>query len=206
MWWERHFSEFVTLFLVINPFGVLPAFLTVANGLDARAQRRLAASAVLIAFAVLVFFMIAGDFLLYHMGVPTRAFQISGGIVLFLIALEMIRGDAHAVEHVTAEGQLALAIYPLAIPKIASPGAMLAAMFLTDDDRFNLVGMIATIGVLALVLAIQFAVLLASGPILRLIGTTGASVIGRIMGMLLAAFAISMVLDAVAKWLNLPAL
>src|SRR4051794_1669544 len=176
MWWERHFSEFVTLFLVINPFGVLPAFLVVANGLDAGAQRRLAAYAVLIAFVVLVFFMIAGDFLLYHMGVPPRAFQITGGIVLLLIALEMIRGDAHAVEHATNEGQLALAIYPLAIPKIASPGAMLAAMFLTDDGRFNLIAMTATTGVLALVLAIQFVVLLASGPILRLIGTTGASV------------------------------
>jgi multiple antibiotic resistance protein len=206
MWWERHFSEFVTLFLVINPFGVLPTFLVVANGLDARAQRRLAAYSVLIAFLVLLFFMIAGDFLLYHMGVPTRAFQISGGIVLFLIALEMIRGDAHAVEYATAEGQLALAIYPLAVPKIASPGAMLAAIFLTDGDRFNFIGMTTTIGVLALVLAIQFVVLLASGPILRLIGTTGASVIGRILGTMLAAFAVSMVLGAVAEWLNLPAL
>jgi multiple antibiotic resistance protein len=206
MWWQRHFSEFVTLFLVINPFGVLPAFMVVAAGLDVRAQRRLAAYAVLIAFVVLVFFMIAGDFLLEQMGISTRAFQISGGIVLFLIALEMIRGDAHAAEHATAEGQLALAIYPLAIPKIASPGAMLAAMFLTDNDRFNIIGMMGTIGILALVLVIQFMVLLASGPILRLIGTTGVNVIGRLMGLMLAAFAVSMVLGAAAEWLNLPAL
>jgi multiple antibiotic resistance protein len=206
MWWERHFSEFVTLFLVINPFGVLPAFLAVANGLDTRGQRRLAAHAVLIAFAVLVFFMIAGDFLLQQMGISTRAFQISGGIVLFLVALEMIRGEAHATVPNTADSHLALAVYPLAIPKIAAPGAILATILLAEDDRLNLIGTIATIGVLALVLAIQFAVLLASGPILRLIGTTGASVIGRIMGMLLAAFAVSMVLGAVAAWLNLPAL
>ena len=206
MWWQRHLSEFVTLFLVINPFGVLPAFLVVAAGLDGRSQRRLAGYSVLIAFAVLVFFIIAGDFLFEQMGISIRAFQIAGGIVLFLVAIEMIRGDAHATPTGTEQSQWALAVYPLAIPKIAGPGAMLAVIFLTDDDRFNLTGKMATVGVLAIVLAIQFVVLLASGPISRVIGTTGASVIGRIMGMLLAALAVSMVLGAVGEWLNLPVL
>jgi multiple antibiotic resistance protein len=194
------------LFLVINPFGVLPAFVVLANGLDARAQRRLAGYSVLIAFVVLVFFIIAGDFLLERMGISNRAFQISGGIVLFLIAVEMIRGDAHATSSDPTESQLALAVYPLAIPKIAGPGAMLTVILLAEDDRFNLTGTLATIGVVALVLAIQFVVLLASGPISRVIGATGAGVIGRIMGMLLAAFAVSMVLGAVGEWLHLPAL
>lgn len=206
MWWERYLSEFVTLFLVINPFGVLPAFLVAASGLSVAAQRRLAAYSALIAFVVLVFFIVAGDFLLEQIGVPIRAFQIAGSVVLFLVALEMIRGDAHAMHIDTAEGHWALAVYPLAIPKIASPGAILAAILLTEGDRTNVTGTLATIGVLALVLAIQFVVLLASDPISRLIGTTGASVIGRVMGMLLAALAISMLLGTVAEWLNLPAL
>jgi multiple antibiotic resistance protein len=206
MWWERHLSEFVTLFLVINPFGVLPAFLVAASGLSVQAQRRLATYSVLIAFVVLVFFIVAGDFLLGQMGIPIRAFQIAGGVVLFLIALEMIRGDAHAAHLDTAESQWALAVYPLAIPKIAGPGAILTSILLTVDDRSNFTGTLATIGVLALVLAILFAVLLASGPILRLIGNTGASVIGRILGMLLAALAVSMMLGTIADWLNLPAL
>ena len=102
-------------------------------------------------------------------------------------------------------GELAVAIYPLAIPKIAGPGVILALMLLSDDDRYNFIGKLATVGVLALVLLIEF-VILASGPITRLIGTTGAGVIGRIMGMLLAALAVSMVLGAAAEWLNLPAL
>jgi len=83
---------------------------------------------------------------------------------------------------------------------------MLALILLSDDDRYNLAGRLATVGVLALVLLIQFAILLASGPITRLIGIAGAGVIGCIMGMLLAALAVSMVLGAVAEWLNLPAL
>jgi multiple antibiotic resistance protein len=206
MWWQKHLSEFVTLFLVINPFGVLPSFLVLAAGRETASQRRLALNAVLIAFVVLVFFLFAGDFVLEQIGVPTRAFQIAGGIVLFLVALEMIRGDGHAAPDGEAHGELAVAIYPLAIPKIAGPGAMLAIILLSDDDRYNLTGRLATVGVLALVLLIAFVILLASGPITRLIGTTGAGVIGRIMGMLLAALAVSMVLGAVAEWLNLPAL
>jgi multiple antibiotic resistance protein len=206
MWWQKHLSEFVTLLLVINPFAVLPSFLVVAAGRDAASQRRLALYAVLIAFVALEFFLFAGDFVLEQIGVPTRAFQIAGGIVLFLVALEMIKGDGHATEPVGTHGELALAVYPLAIPKIAGPGAMLAIILLSDDDRYNLTGRFATVGVLALVLLIQFVVLLASGPITRLIGTAGAGVIGRIMGMLLAALAVSMVLGALAEWLNLPAL
>jgi multiple antibiotic resistance protein len=206
MWWQKHLSEFVTLLLVINPFAVLPSFLVVAAGRDAASQRRLALYAVLIAFVALEFFLFAGDFVLEQIGVPIRAFQIAGGIVLFLVALEMIKGNGHATEPVGTHGELALAVYPLAIPKIAGPGAMLAIILLSDDDRYNLTGRFATVGVLALVLLIQFVVLLASGPITRLIGTAGAGVIGRIMGMLLAALAVSMVLSAVAEWLNLPAL
>ncbi len=88
MWWQRHLSEFVTFFLVVNPFGVLPFFLAVTAELPATSQRKLALNAVLIAFAVLVFFIFAGAFLLEQMGVPIRAFQIAGGIVLFLLALD----------------------------------------------------------------------------------------------------------------------
>jgi multiple antibiotic resistance protein len=137
MWWQKHLSEFVTLFLVINPFGVLASFLVLAAGRDTASRRRLALNAVLIAFVVLVFFLFAGDFVLEQIGVPTRAFQIAGGIVLFLVALEMIRGDAHAAPDGDAHGELAVAIYPLAIPKIAGPGVILALMLLSDDDRYN---------------------------------------------------------------------
>jgi multiple antibiotic resistance protein len=206
MWWQQHISEFVTLFLVINPFGVLPVFLAIAATLDPPAQRKLALNAVLVAFAVLVFFIFAGEFLLEQMGISIRAFQIAGGIVLFLIALEMIRGDTHASAQGDEQSHLALAVYPLGIPKIAGPGAMLAVILLTDDDRFNLAGQMITVGILAVVLLIQIMVLLAAGPISRLIGMTGAGVIGRIMGMLLAALAVSMVLSAMGEWLNLPKL
>ena len=205
MWWQRHLSEFVTLFLVVNPFGVLPAFLAITAALEPASQRRLALHAVLVAFVVRIFFIFAGAFLLERMGVPIRAFQIAGGIVLFLIAVDTIRGEPPHVDARHAEQSLvALAVYPIGIPRIAGPGAMLAVMLLTDDDRFNLFGQFATIGVLVLVLAITLLILLAAGPISQLIGVAGASVIARVTGMLLAALAVSMVLGAVGEWLNLP--
>jgi multiple antibiotic resistance protein len=205
MWWQQRLSEFVTLFLVINPFGALPTFMEIAETLDPRAQRRLALSATVISFAVLVFFVVAGAFLLAEMGISIRAFQISGGILLFVIALDMIRGQT-LTGHGTEQGSMALAVYPLAIPKIAGPGAMLTVVLVTDDDRLNLAGQLTTVGVLALVLVVTFLVLLAAVPISRLIGTAGVSVISRVMGMLLAAMAVALVLGAVGDWLNLPKL
>src|SRR3954447_20420138 len=116
-WWQQHVDEFVTFFLVLNPFSALPVFLLMGSRLDPPAQREIAFFAVLIAFGVLVFFIFAGGFLLEKLNVPVRAFQISGGILLFLIALEMIRGDLHADVQAAEQSHFALAIYPLAIPK-----------------------------------------------------------------------------------------
>jgi multiple antibiotic resistance protein len=181
MWWRDHFSEFVTLLLVINPLEILPSFLALVASFDARTQRALALKAVLAAFAYLVFFVIAGDFLLDHLGVSVRAFQIGGGIVLFLVALEMIRGESHVAQVGEDASHHALAIYPLGFPKIAGPGSIVTVMLLTDDDRYNYVGQLGTVGVIALVLVIQFLVLLAAGPITRVLGASGAAVIGRIM-------------------------
>ncbi len=206
MWWQDHVSEFVTLFLVINPLEVLPLFIALVGPQRPKMQRQIAIRAVLVAFVVLVFFIFAGDFLLKEMGVSIRAFQIAGGIVLFLVALEMLHGEDLNAAGGSKAAALSLAVYPLGIPKIAGPGAMLTVILLTDDDRFNLTGQLATVAVLAAVLALQLVVLLAAGPISRRIGTAGAGVIGRIMGLLLAALAVSIVLSAVGDWLALPKL
>ena len=203
--WRERLSEFVTLFLVVNPIAVLPFFMAVAGSLDRPVQRKVALYAVVVAFAVLVFFMFAGSFLLRSMGVALTAFQISGGIVLFLMALAMVRGDGF-VPAGSGASPMTLAVYPLAIPKIAGPASMLTVVLLTDDDRFNVIDQIRTVGVLAAVLVIQFLLLLAAGSIGRVIGDAGNAVIGRVMGVLLAALAVNMVLTALTVWLGLPKL
>jgi multiple antibiotic resistance protein len=206
MWWQYHLSEFVTLFLVINPFGLLPVFMALTASFDWRERQVTALTAVLVALALLVFFVIAGNFLLRRIGIAIRAFQIAGGIVLFLVALDMIHGRIGASVDAKQDSHQVLAVYPLAFPLIAGPGSFITIILLTDDDRFNLLGQLATIAVLAIVLAIQFVILLAATPISRAIGWPGVNVIGRIMGMLLAAMAVSMVLTAIGQWLDLPKL
>jgi multiple antibiotic resistance protein len=205
--WQERLSEFVMLLAVVNPFGVLSAFLATTGVLPAATQRRIAVTAILVSFAALLFFVLAGGFLLGHMGISSRAFQIAGGIVLFIVALEMVRGESHAVVLGPGTGSAdRLAIYPIAIPKIAGPEAMLAIVLLVDDDRYDIVERSLTAGALALVLAVTLVILLAATPISRLIGETGTNVIGRVMGIILAALAVNTVLNALGSWVGLPPL
>jgi multiple antibiotic resistance protein len=99
-----------------------------------------------------------------------------------------------------------VAVYPLAVPKIAGPGTMLTVVLLTDDHRFEVVQLALTAGMLALVLAITLGILFLAAPIARLIGDAGTNIIGRVMGMILVALAVHTVLSAFATWLGLPKL
>jgi len=205
--WQERLSEFVTLFIVVNPISALPMFIAVTAGFDLTTQRKVAVTAVLTSFAVLVLFIIAGGFVLEKMGISLRSFQIAGGIILFLVALDMVRGASYVpAGGVTADNAASVAIYPLAIPKIAGPGTMLTVVLLTDDHRFDVVQLAMTTGVLALVLAITLVILLMAAPISRLIGTAGTGIISRVMGMILVALAVHTVLSAIGSWLNLPPL
>ena len=169
--WQERLSEFVTLFIVVNPISVLPVFLAVTPGFDAPTRRRVALMAVLASFGVLVCFIIAGGFLLEKMGISLRSFQIAGGIILFLVALDMVRGSSYVPQAASAADQAtAVALYPLAVPKIAGPGTMLTVVLLTDDHRFDVVQLSLTTAVLIVVLAITFVVMFLAAPISRLIG------------------------------------
>ena len=204
--WQERLSEFVTLFIVVNPISALPMFLAVTRGFDPAAQRRVAVMAVLTSFGVLLLFIIGGGFLLEKLGISLRAFQIAGGIVLFLVALDMVRGAAFAPPSGGADQTTDVAIYPLAIPKIAGPGTMLTVVLLTDDHRFDVIQLAQTTTVLAVVLAITLGILLLAAPISRLIGDAGANIVSRVMGMILVALAVHTVLSAFGAWLSLPKL
>jgi multiple antibiotic resistance protein len=203
--WQERLSEFVTLLIVVNPVSALSMFLALAGDREPAAQRRIALIAVAVSFGVLLFFVAAGGLLLEKMGISLRSFQVAGGIVLFLVALDMVRGAsftptaASAKDHATS-----LAIYPLAIPKIAGPGTMLTVVLVTDDHRFDLLQLSLTTGVIALVLVITLVALLLAGPISRVIGAAGTAILGRVMGMLLIALAVHTVLSALSGWLGLP--
>jgi multiple antibiotic resistance protein len=186
--------EFVTLFVTIDPIGVVPIFLALTAGLSERDRRRVALRATLISLGLLLACIYPAQYLLEAMEIPLRSFQIAGGLVLFF-ALSMIftkHGD-----YKTEEGH-DIAVFPLAMPSIAGPGAMLAAVVLTDNKRFNLLHQTGTAGLLVLVMAITFGLLFAAVPLMRLLGKSGANILSRVMGLLLASVAVNMVYTAFA--------
>jgi len=188
---QRLFNEFVTLFVVLDPFSTLPVFLALTGGLGAAQARRLAVRAVLIAGAVLLFFVIAGQALLQAMGIPLSSFQLAGSVVLFLIGLKMIFGELHQAGDASApEADHDPAVFPLAIPSIAGPGTMLTVVLLTDHTHHSIVDQIETVVEIAFVLLLTLGVLFAAHGVVRLVGRSGVNVIGRVMGLVLASLAV----------------
>ncbi|CUH63872.1 inner membrane protein [Thalassovita gelatinovora] len=188
--------EFITLFVVIDPIGSIPVFLYAVSHVPPELHRRFAMRAVLVATVVLLVFLATGQLLLESLGLHLGAFQIAGGIILFLFALSMIFGDSKpAIEIESAErNHLSGAVFPLAMPSIASPGAMLAVVILTDNNRNSVPDQAITAVLLLGVLVITLALLLLAVQIQRYIGETGASVISRVMGIILATVAVDAVL------------
>lgn len=183
-------ATFIFFFAVIDPIGTVPVFIAVTQGYDSKAKRRIALIASLVSAAILLFFMIAGEFILEAMSIPIAAFQIAGGIVLFLFALSMIFGESKPEEETRiARESSETAIYPLAVPSIAGPGAMLAAVLLTENARYTLLQQAQAALVMLAVLLVALVLMLAASGIHRLIGSAGASVISRVMGLILAAVA-----------------
>ena len=184
--------QFVVLWAVIDPTGSIPVYLTKTVGLSVEDRRKIALKAVMISAGILIFFLIAGQALLEAMQIPLTAFQIAGGLVLLLFALTMIFGEGKPEQEIKLSSNLnELAVYPLAVPSIASPGAMMAIVLLTDNHRFSLFDQTMTTLIMLSVLLITYLLFLAANRIQRWIGNTGAAVISRVMGLILAAVAIN---------------
>lgn len=190
--WPILLRELITLFVVIDPIGSLPVFLYATMHVPKELHRKFAVRAVLVAGLVLMAFLVGGQYLLESLGLRLGSFQVAGGIVLFLFALSMIFGDAKpAAEIQSAErDHLSGAVFPLAMPSIASPGAMLAIVILTDNHSNPVRDQVITAGLLVFVLLITLLLLLMASKIGQIIGTTGASVISRVMGIVLATVAV----------------
>lgn len=198
--WTHLIRDFITLWVVVDPIGTIPVYLYAVSGVPRHLHRRFAARAVVIAAGVLLVFLLGGQIVLEMLGLRLGSFQIAGGIVLFLFAMTMIFGESKAeAEIAEAErgddgAHLAGAVFPLAIPSIASPGAMLAIVILTDNSTNTMAQQAMTASILILVLACTLGLMLVANLVHRFIGDTGASVISRVMGIILATIAVDAVL------------
>jgi len=200
-------SAFVTLFVTIDPPGLAPIFLGVTAGLTRGERAQIAMRASLTAFGVLLLFAVTGTAILEIFGITIDAFRIAGGLLLFHIAFEMIfekrqeRHEKSAERAVTADHIRNIAIFPLAIPLVAGPGAisatiLLAGTFPTPLERLLL------ILIVAINLAAAWFVFLAAERLDRLLGATGRIVLTRLLGLFLAALAVQFVIDGVTAVLR----
>lgn len=201
-------SDFILLFTIIDPIGSVPVFIAVSSRAPAALRTHIAVRATLIAAGTLLFFLVLGRPLLDVISIDLSAFRVAGGIILFLFAIDMIFGQSkpeREVGEVDRETALDLAVYPLAIPSIAGPGSILAIIVLSDDATHGIVPQLTLGGMLLGVLAIVFVAMLAANRIQRLIGTVGASITSRIMGLIVAAIAAQSVLSGIRTFFEIGA-
>lgn len=194
----------VALLVIFDPPGTAAIFLAITPR-DSDAERRdQAVKAVGISFGVLAGFALGGEWLLRAMGVTLPAFQVAGGILLFLLATDMVMvrdsGLRRTTERETAEAKRQasdVTVFPLAIPLIAGPGAMTTMVLLRGRAGEDLLGLAALGAAPAVALAVTLASLLAAKRLMRLLGETGTNVIGRVLGVVVAALAAQITLDGV---------
>lgn len=197
-------ATFITFFAVVDPIGTVPVFIAVTGHFDEAARRKIAVIATLFAAGILLFFVVAGEYILKAMSIPLSAFQVAGGIVLFLFALKMIFGESKPEEELKlVHDHHQTAIFPLAVPSIASPGAMLAAVLLTENELFSVSEQIQTFVVLLAVLILTLLLMLLAGTINRFIGSSGASVVSRVMGLILASVAVTNFLSGLSSYFEI---
>ncbi len=197
-------ATFIVFFAVIDPIGTVPVFIAVTSHFDKSAKNKIALIATLVAAMILLFFVVVGEIILTSMSIPLAAFQVAGGIVLFMFAMTMIFGESKPDEEIKlADSHHETAVYPLAIPSIASPGAMLAAVLLTENNRYSIWEQVQTAAVMMAVLVSVYLLLLLAGQINRLIGVSGASVVSRVMGLILASVATSNALEGIKVYYGL---
>ena len=197
-------ATFIFFFAVIDPIGSIPVFIAATTGFNEREKRKIAFKAVLVSALILLFFIVVGEIILDAINIPLSAFQIAGGIVLFLFALSMIFGDSKPESEIkTIKSTTETAIFPMAMPSIASPGAMLAVVLLTKNSEFSVweqfQSSILLIGVLFIVLVL----LLLAGKVHKIIGDAGASIISRVMGLILSAVAVANIIEGIKESFNL---
>jgi multiple antibiotic resistance protein len=196
---------FLTLFVVLDPIGVAPLFAVLTQDYDARERRRVAIRGIIIAAVVLLGFATVGGPLLRLLGIGIPAFRMAGGILLLLLAIDMVMARHSGMRATTDDEneetshRADISVFPVAIPLIAGPGALTSTVMLMAGAHHDLSRQIMVLVTLAMVLLLTLACLLMAPLIMRALGVTGSNVVTRIFGILLCALSIQFVIDGVVE-------
>jgi len=196
-------AALVTLLVTLDPVALAPIFVSLTRGMNAAERRRVSMRACLIAFGILAFFGLGGEVLLRLLGVGIPAFRISGGLLLFWIAFEMVFERRNERKQHTADTAITqdhirnVAAFPLAIPLMAGPGALTAMILLAGRAGGDPLLLVTLALICGLVILSCLAVFLTATPIAKLLGVTGNVVLTRLLGVILAALAVQFVIDGI---------
>lgn len=203
-----YLNAFLLLFVTIDPIGLAPLFAALSVGTERSQQRSMAVKGVALAALILFLFTLGGDTLLGALGIGLAAFRIAGGMLLFLLAIDMVFARQSGLRSTTsreqreAEHKNDISVFPLAFPLIAGPGSLTTVLLLTTGQRSDPLRLVAVLGMLAGILLLTLTALLWASRILALLGETGANVVSRLLGLLLSALAVQFVLDGVTAVLT----
>ncbi len=191
-------SAFVTLFVIVDPIGLLPIFISLTQGVPNPKRRMIAIRACVLAFVLLAMFAFLGEAVLGFVGISMPAFRIAGGLLLFFTAFDMLFERRTKRREDQAEGaeddHPDPSVFPLAIPLIAGPGSITTVILLgSQSSDLNVTFLV--LGVALLVLVLVFSLFLTAGFLERLLGRTGINVVTRLLGMLLAALSVQFILE-----------
>ena len=197
-------TSFVMLIVVINPVAVAPVFVGLTRGLSAKERDQVLTRAVVVAFCVALFFLVAGRVMLTYLGVSMHAFAVAGGILLFLIALPMLFGQRSAIQSPAGTersgGGEDIAIFPIAIPMLAGPGTIATVLVVATQARGDLRRLLAIAIVLASIYVISWPILHASDRVITRIGEGKVAIITRVLGIILAALAVQYVFNGITGY------
>lgn len=192
-------ENFLTFFTTIDPIGTLTIFIGVTAAAKPQDRNRIAIRAIVYSAAILLAFVVLGQLFLNSIGIRLAAFELAGGIIFFLFGLQMVFGTGVAVADSEEEAGRDVAVFPIAVPSIASPGSILAAVVLTDNRNFSFYEQLLTTAIMLSVLGLTLVLLLQANRIYSWLGQAGSALVVRIMGMVLAAIAVEMVLEALPE-------
>jgi len=192
---------------VVDPPGVVPTFVALTKGVPPSRRRAILTRAVVIAFGVALFFLLAGRAVLSYLGVTVQAFSISGGILLFVAALPMLFGQRGGLQAPEAKesGSVGedISVFPLAIPLLSGPGAIATILLMTSQTAGDPRKLVAAIVAIALVFVVAFLSLYLGARMIALVGEGGVHIATRVMGIILAALAVQYVLNGMTGYYHL---